>query len=262
MTKKSPAFQFYPDSWLASTDIQLMTPAEEGAYVRLLCHAWLQPDCGLPSDDRALASLSRLGSAWRKSADKIRSKFTLRDGRLFNERLLAERAKQENWKKKSSVGGQKGAAARWSGDKPTSNHTYDQSVTTASPHGLPNDDIPSPSPSPITTDHSGFGIVADSARDEPENPPDGEPDGPEVEQIQRLLASTLSHMRGGEEALAKLRYPDAAIARRCLAAVAERPERACVLLLEMRSEKAPDSWAWFPRVLRERAARPERVNQT
>jgi len=34
---KRPAFQFYPDSWLSSMDITLMTIAEEGAYHRLLC---------------------------------------------------------------------------------------------------------------------------------------------------------------------------------------------------------------------------------
>jgi hypothetical protein len=37
-TVKRPAFQFYPSDWLASMAIMLMTPAEEGAYVRLLCH--------------------------------------------------------------------------------------------------------------------------------------------------------------------------------------------------------------------------------
>ena len=58
---KSPAFQVYPGEWLSSQDIMLMTPSQEGAYIRLLFIAWLSDDCGLPDDDEQLASLSRLG---------------------------------------------------------------------------------------------------------------------------------------------------------------------------------------------------------
>ncbi len=101
-----PAFQFYPGDWLASADIACMTISEEGAYHRLLCHAWKQDDCGLPDDDGELAVLSKMGAvAWKKSANRIRRKFTAKDGRLFNERLLAERLKQEDWARKSANGG-------------------------------------------------------------------------------------------------------------------------------------------------------------
>ena len=37
---KSPAFQFYPNDWLSSPRITMMSPAEEGAYIRLLCYDW------------------------------------------------------------------------------------------------------------------------------------------------------------------------------------------------------------------------------
>jgi uncharacterized protein YdaU (DUF1376 family) len=109
---KSPAFQFYPGSWLSSTDIGLMTPAEEGAYIRLLCHAWLQPDCGVQNDDCSLAILSRLGRSWPKSSAKIKAKFIERDGRLFNKRLLAERLKQQQWAEKSAKGGRHSSGPR------------------------------------------------------------------------------------------------------------------------------------------------------
>ena len=109
---KRPAFQFYPDSWLSSMDITLMTIAEEGAYHRLLCHAWEQEDCGIPDDDRQLAVLSKMGSAWKKSSEVIRRKFVSRDGRLYNERLLTERQKQAEWAEKSAVGGKKSATKR------------------------------------------------------------------------------------------------------------------------------------------------------
>src|SRR5690348_14855054 len=109
---KSPAFQFYPDAWLSSTSVSLMTPAEEGAYIRLLCHAWQSEDCGLPDDDEALAELSRLRGSWAKSSKRIRSKFESVGGRLFNNRLIEERQKQLEWRGKSSQGGKKSCRER------------------------------------------------------------------------------------------------------------------------------------------------------
>jgi uncharacterized protein YdaU (DUF1376 family) len=110
---KSPAFQFYPDSWLSSKDILLMTPSEEGAYIRLLAIAWLEPDCGLPDNDSELAVLSRLGKEWDgRSRERIRAKFRAEGGRLYNDRLLEERRKQAEWSRKSSAGGKKSAEAR------------------------------------------------------------------------------------------------------------------------------------------------------
>jgi uncharacterized protein YdaU (DUF1376 family) len=109
---KSPAFQFYPDSWLSSLSITLMTPAEEGAYIRLLCHAWLSPDCSLPADSDSLKTLSRLGVGWKNSEAKIRGKFRQEGERLFNDRLLLERTKQEDWRRKSSAGGKHSVAAK------------------------------------------------------------------------------------------------------------------------------------------------------
>ena len=114
MTRKgAPAFQFYPDDWLSSKDITLMSAAEEGAYIRLLSYAWLADDCGLPDDATTLASLSRLGDDWRgQSGEKIRAKFRKRRGRLYNDRLLEERRKQKEHHKKSSLGGLKSATSR------------------------------------------------------------------------------------------------------------------------------------------------------
>ena len=145
---KSPAFQFYPDSWLSSMDITLMTSAEEGAYIRLLCHAWLSPDCGLPADSRALQTLSRLGSAWSKSEATIRAKFRQEDGRIYNDRLLAERSKQEVWREKSSAGGKRsGATRREANHEPK---TKGGSLLVDDLHE-PNGNSSSPSPFPVNT---------------------------------------------------------------------------------------------------------------
>lgn len=113
---KSPAFQFYPNEWLGSTNITLMSPAEEGAYIRLLCIAWNDPDCSITSDDKELSILSRLGEGWFKDGSRVVLKcfnqHPTKPGRLVNNRLLEEREKQRKWREKSSEGGKKSAESR------------------------------------------------------------------------------------------------------------------------------------------------------
>lgn len=116
---KPPAFQFYAQDWLASIDISLMTLAEEGAYHRLLCWAWTQEDCGLPADDESLANLSRLGEGWIDSKVKILKKFRRDGSRLFNDRLLIERRKQEDFRKKASAAGKASAIKRFGNARST-----------------------------------------------------------------------------------------------------------------------------------------------
>lgn|SRR5262245_10154794 len=109
MPNKAPAFQFYANDWLSSPRIMLMSPAQEGAYIRLLCIAWNDPDCSIPDDDAQLAILSRLGEGWLKGGSTlVRECFNQhpeKPGRLVNLRLLEERAKQQNWREKSRQGG-------------------------------------------------------------------------------------------------------------------------------------------------------------
>ena len=110
---KSPAFQFYPNDWLSSTHIMLMTPAEEGAYIRLLAISWNNENCDLPDDDEQLAVLSRLGEGWfNGGSTKIRKCFKAKGNRLYNERLLEERKKQQEWREKSRQGGIKSGKSR------------------------------------------------------------------------------------------------------------------------------------------------------
>jgi len=113
---KSPAFQFYANDWLSSTKIALMTPAQEGAYIRLLCYAWSDPDCSIPDDDNQLAVLSRMGEEWLKGGSTVvRACFNQHPtvaGKLVNLRLLAEREKQQLWREKSQAGGIKSGQAR------------------------------------------------------------------------------------------------------------------------------------------------------
>ncbi len=115
---RPPAFQFYPNDWLSSPKITLMTPAEEGAYIRLLCYDWMND--GLPDNDEQLAALSRLGEGWFKGGGtRLRECFPLRDGKLHNPRLDEERQKQEIWRRKSQEGGKASAKARFGPKTPT-----------------------------------------------------------------------------------------------------------------------------------------------
>jgi len=110
---KSPAFQFYPGDWLGSTKVDLMTLEEQGAYLRLLCHAWSDDDCSLLNDDDKLSRLSRLGDKWFQGSSKIiKECFTLKGDRLVSDRLLQEREKQIEWREKSKRGGRASGEAR------------------------------------------------------------------------------------------------------------------------------------------------------
>jgi uncharacterized protein YdaU (DUF1376 family) len=135
MRGKSPSFQFYPDAWLSSTSIALMTPAQEGAYIRLLCHCWQSEDCGIPDDDEALAELSRLRGQWLKHSGRIRAKFESVGGRLFNPRLIEERQKQAEWSRKSSEGGKRSAATRAQANCKGGSMVVDECLQ---PNGQPN----------------------------------------------------------------------------------------------------------------------------
>src|SRR5882724_5977113 len=86
------------NDWLSSTSVALMTPAEEGAFFRLLCHAWNEPRCCLPGDDTTLSVLSRLGADWKGSAARIRSCFqsdAQSKGMIFNPKQRGVRADQQ-----------------------------------------------------------------------------------------------------------------------------------------------------------------------
>jgi hypothetical protein len=120
---KSPSFQFYPADWLSSASIISMTPAQEGAYIRLLAYAWLEPDCGLPLSHKVLSQMSRLGKHWGRNKDAILGNFREENGRLYNDRLLVERRKQEQWREKSRLGGLKSGSTRASTKRqPNTNH--------------------------------------------------------------------------------------------------------------------------------------------
>jgi uncharacterized protein YdaU (DUF1376 family) len=82
-------FPFYVNDWLGGEATSQMTPAQEGAFIRLLAISWQSKTapCTLPDDDTALAQMSRLGPQWKKLGPFIKQQFELINGRLRNRKL-------------------------------------------------------------------------------------------------------------------------------------------------------------------------------
>ncbi len=145
---KEPYFQFYYSDWLGSTRRAMMTPAQRGGYIDLLCHQWADPTCSLPDDRETLGALSGLGEGWLANGSQV-----LRDcfpphpslsGRVANPRLLSIKADREEWVEKSRLGGIKSGESRRK-----SNQTRTKGATKREPNPQPNTNTPSPLPSPL-----------------------------------------------------------------------------------------------------------------
>ena len=102
-------FPFYPNDFLASSKVALLTTEEIGAYLLLLCHAWQDPQCSLPDDDEALSKLGRI----KGDMTSLRACFTVKKYRLINERLYKEWIKANEQKELASKHGKQGAMKRW-----------------------------------------------------------------------------------------------------------------------------------------------------
>jgi len=109
--KKSPAFQFYPTTYLGAEKVGIMTLEEEGAYIRALCYCWTNET--IPSDTELLARLIGKGCS-NQTAAVVKGCF-VQDAdstRLRHERLDEEREKQKLWSMKSSEAGKKSGKSR------------------------------------------------------------------------------------------------------------------------------------------------------
>ena len=142
---KAPAFQFYADDFLGGTCD--MTAEEVGAYIRLLCHQWNKG--GIPNDPERLARMA--GVMPGPSLGYASAKFRLcEDGVLRNDRMEAERVKQQQFRARQGEKGKRGADTRW---KNGAGHAPAMPVlcpgyAPAMPVPIPEHSSPSPSPSP------------------------------------------------------------------------------------------------------------------
>jgi len=138
--KDAPAFDFYPERWLAG--VADLSDAEQLAFLRLLCHQWLKQ--GLSSD---LAKLQRL--AGKGVTDDLLSKFpTGDDGLRRNKRLETIRDEQRARIAKAAEKGKKMAESRWS-----KQCTSNAQAMHKHPHSMPlalHEECPPPTTHPIT----------------------------------------------------------------------------------------------------------------
>lgn len=105
---QSPAFQFYPDDFLGSPSVAVMTPTEIGVYVLLLCMDW--NGNGISYNPKLLARYCRMSEAEFVEAWAVVGPcFVERDGKWYNPRLERERDKQAKFSARQSAA----AAMRW-----------------------------------------------------------------------------------------------------------------------------------------------------
>lgn len=152
-------FPVFVSDWLTSEAITVMEPEQEGAYFRLLLVAWGDGSAppSLPTDDAALAKLSRLGSRWRKLGQMVRAQFVEQGGRLINSKLTEvwyeQQRKHETAVARGSKGGRTRAAKLKLGASSTSSSASssatDQAKQSESEGAVepPSGALPAPAPS-------------------------------------------------------------------------------------------------------------------
>jgi len=119
MNEKLFKMPLYVNDFIAST--MVMSAAERGAYISLLCHAWI--DDGLTSDK---AKLARLAGCDRIDLKVALERFYLDEsGRYRHKRMEEVRNEVMEKRNKLTKAGKKGAEARW---KPHSDGISDRKV--------------------------------------------------------------------------------------------------------------------------------------
>jgi uncharacterized protein YdaU (DUF1376 family) len=145
-----PDMPMMVNDWLSSTSITLMAPAQEGALLRLLLHAWNDPTCSLPDGDAQLAALSRLGHDWEQLGPAVRACFESdpsHTGRIFNPKQRGIRLAQESRIQAASDHGKKANKVRW--NKSPSNPRALPEKSPSNPRAIPNG-IPKNPSSPVS----------------------------------------------------------------------------------------------------------------
>ena len=112
MKERAPAFQLYASDWLSSLTTRTMTLEERGAYVDLLCHAWLSG--GIPADDQDIARLLGGGlRTWKRLKVRIDPCFSVVDGaKRRNPKQEEVRAARQSFRDRGARGGKQAASKR------------------------------------------------------------------------------------------------------------------------------------------------------
>ena len=125
------------DRWRKSTAFTDMTAEEQGVYRNLLDELWLR-DGVIPSEDRILSKISGDPEAWPRVRATVLKRFRLTPEGYRNDTHDEVASGSKDFRASQAEKGRKGAAARW-GNGPAN----DRAIS-------PANDLPSPSPSPLT----------------------------------------------------------------------------------------------------------------
>lgn len=119
MSEKAPAFLFYAGDWVSSPRVTALTLEEEGAFARLLAFAWLDPDCGIPTDDAKLRSLLKGSRNFLRIKTRLSEFFEphpVCEQKLVNPRLFRVWQKWQETSQKRSKSGKAGSEKRWTSE--------------------------------------------------------------------------------------------------------------------------------------------------
>lgn len=88
---KSDYFELYPEKFLSSLDVQMMSCLEFGAYCKILFASWIQDKpCFILNDPAMLARLCGMTEQeWGKVSQNVLKKFTQDGMYLYNEMLYS-----------------------------------------------------------------------------------------------------------------------------------------------------------------------------
>ena len=127
---RPPWFKFFPENWISSSSVRLLSLEEKGLFIDMICRSWQEnPPGTLPTSIETLARL--LGEDRRKVsrmlAGSLGDLWPKIDGRLVNHKIadIAQELEEKHFKQ--SEGGKKGAEARW-GSHPEANGIIDVDV--------------------------------------------------------------------------------------------------------------------------------------
>lgn len=128
---KMPWFPMYPDRWLMSQSVRLMTYEQRGIYHELLCMAWR--DGSIPEDTDDIAALlgidrDRMEAAWKRVGKMFQPGD---DGRLINGWQEDIRSEQCG-KKEAAIAKATAAAKRW-GNRPGQPAPTDEPIAATPP---------------------------------------------------------------------------------------------------------------------------------
>jgi len=118
---RAPSFQFYPRDFVSDPAVLGMSLAACGAYIRLLCAAWVQEDVGvLPDDDVLLARWAQATRGeWKRIRPEVAAAFDCSQPGVWRQRrMVVEREKQLERFQRASEAGTKAARGRWNGISP------------------------------------------------------------------------------------------------------------------------------------------------